>query len=256
MPPTLILVRHAQALHNVDKDYTLHDPELSELGRKQCAELKEQLIPRIPKNLDVGLIIVSPMKRTLETALLAFGELIDRGIPIVAHAGWQETSAKPCDVGSPLASLPPLFPQVDFSHVDPVFPDKTSPAGAFYRYSRQAVVHRGQTVLRELRDRPEKAVIVVSHSGFLKHAVTGHFYMNADYRIFDFVDGHGDGALNGNDAVLRQWEETKKGGMGWSWEETVPLGDGLPDDDDFAVDAITVDAGDGDGSVNDVQVHT
>jgi hypothetical protein len=40
----------------------------------------------------VGLIIVSPMKRTIETALLAFGELVERGVPIVAHAGWQGTS--------------------------------------------------------------------------------------------------------------------------------------------------------------------
>jgi hypothetical protein len=46
-------------------------------------------MPRIPNDLDVGLIIVSPMKRTIETALLAFGDLIDRGVPIVAHAGWQ-----------------------------------------------------------------------------------------------------------------------------------------------------------------------
>ncbi|KAK4096806.1 phosphoglycerate mutase-like protein [Parathielavia hyrcaniae] len=250
MPPTIILVRHAQALHNVDRDYTLHDPELSELGRKECAKLKEHLVLRIPRDLDVGLIIVSPMKRTLETALLAFGELIDRGIPIIAHAGWQETSSKPCDVGTSLTSLPSLFPQVDFSHVDPVFPDKTSPAGVFYSHSRRAILDRGQAVLRELRERPEKAVIVVSHSGFLRHAVTGNYYMNADYRIYDFVDGHlDDGAVNGDDAVvLRQWEETRKGGMGWSWEETLPLGHELQDYDDWTVD----DAGNATGKERDV----
>lgn len=44
---------------------------------------------RIPKELDVGLIVVSPMVRTLETAMLAFEGLIDKGVPIVAHAGWQ-----------------------------------------------------------------------------------------------------------------------------------------------------------------------
>lgn len=46
-------------------------------------------MPRIPRDLDVGLIVVSPMRRTIETALLAFGDLIARGIPVVAHAGWQ-----------------------------------------------------------------------------------------------------------------------------------------------------------------------
>ncbi|KAL2127869.1 hypothetical protein VTI74DRAFT_10031 [Chaetomium olivicolor] len=107
MSPTIILVRHAQALHNVDKDYSLHDPELSELGRQQCAELKANLVPRIPKDLDVGLIIVSPMKRTIETALLAFGELIERGIPIVAHAGWQETPSNPATRDLPSSLLHP-----------------------------------------------------------------------------------------------------------------------------------------------------
>ncbi|KAK4032323.1 histidine phosphatase superfamily [Parachaetomium inaequale] len=237
MPPTIILVRHAQALHNVDNN--IHDPELSELGRQQCAQLKEKLMPRIPKDLDVGLILVSPMKRTLETALLAFGDLIERGIPIVAHAGWQENSLQPCDTGSPLPSLAPLFPAVDFSQVDPLFPDKTSPLAApVYGYTRQAIVGRGQAVLRELRGRPEKAVIVVSHSGFLRDGVTGWWFMNGDWRVFEFDQSEPDefDEVGGEDGTLgrvrlRQWEETREGGMGWSWDRSVPLGDGLPDAD-------------------------
>ncbi|KAL2148990.1 hypothetical protein VTH82DRAFT_1676 [Thermothelomyces myriococcoides] len=236
MPPTLILVRHAQGLHNVDRDYNIHDPVLSSLGREQCAQLKEHLLPRIPKDLDVGLIIVSPMIRTIETALLAFGDLIDRGVPIVAHAGWQEISLQPCDIGTPLPELAARFPQVDFSQVNPLFPDKTSPAAAErYGFTRQAVVGRGRAVLRELRARPEKAVVVVSHSGFLRVGVTGCYFMNADYRIFDFVDDNdidASGERKGEDdgvPRLREWDETRKGGMGWSWEDRVPLGDGVPD---------------------------
>jgi hypothetical protein len=33
---------------------------------------------------------------------------------------------------------------------------------------------------------------------------------------------------------LRQWEETIRGGMGWSWDKTVPLGDGLPEEEEVA----------------------
>ncbi|KAL2022237.1 hypothetical protein VTK56DRAFT_5847 [Thermocarpiscus australiensis] len=233
MPPTVILVRHAQALHNVHGDYSIHDPELSELGRQQCEELRKTLTPRIPHDLDVGLIIVSPMRRTIETALLAFPELIARGVPIIAHAGWQENTSKPCDIGTPLPLLQASFPQVDFSHVDPVFPDKLSPAGARYAPTRQAILARGREVLAELYSRPERAVIVVSHSGFLRAGVTGCWFMNADFRIFDFVveEGGGDGKReDGPVVVLRQREETRKGGMGLSWEETVPLGDGLTDE--------------------------
>lgn len=85
-------------------------------------------------------------------------------------------------------------------------------------------------MLRELRARPEKAVVVVSHSGFLRLGVTGHYFMNADFRIFDFEAGGA--AEDAGDAVaLRQWDETRKGGMGWSWDETVPLGHELPEEE-------------------------
>ncbi|GAB1316418.1 hypothetical protein MFIFM68171_06628 [Madurella fahalii] len=240
MPPTLILVRHAQALHNVDNKlphYNIHDPLLSELGREQCQKLNEKLSPRLgPHDLNVGLIIVSPMRRTIETALLSFPELIASGIPIIAHADWQENSDQPCDIGSPLDSLKLEFPQVDFSQVDPVFPDKLSPAGARYAHNRQAILVRGQAVLRELFSRPEKAVLVVSHSGFLRTGVTGHYFMNADYRIFEFDTSRGTDVP----VALRQWEETVSGGMGWSWDHTVPLGGGLPDGEAPAVDGAVV----------------
>ncbi|KAK3998170.1 histidine phosphatase superfamily [Cladorrhinum sp. PSN332] len=218
MPPTIILVRHAQALHNVDRDYTIHDPPLSELGRNQCLDLKANLTPKIPSELDVELIIVSPMKRTIETALLAFPELIERGIPIVAHAGWQENSSQLCDTGSPLASLPAQFPQVDFSQVDPAYPLKI---GNQYAYSRPAILARGQSVLKDLYERKEKAIIVVSHSGFLRAGVTGKWFFNADYRVFDF---------EGGPTKLKESDMTKgKGGLGWSFEDEVELGVGLPD---------------------------
>jgi len=116
-----------------------------------------------------------------------------------------------------------MFPQVDFSHVDPVFPDKTSPAGAKYAYTKLAITGRAQDGLRELYHRPEKAIIVVSHSGFLRLGVTGHYFFNADYRIFDFQEPAEDDTY-----TLKQWESTLKGGLGWSWEKTVHIGEGLP----------------------------
>ena len=138
-----------------------------------------------------------------------------------------ETTAKPCDTGHPIEKVKARFPKVDFSQVDPVFPDKTSPAGAKYFPSKEAIVARGQAALRELYHRPEKYIVVVSHSGFLRTGISGHYYWNADYRIFDFDVSDKDGA-EPETLKLKQWDSTSKGGLGWSWEKTVPIGHGLP----------------------------
>lgn len=84
---------------------------------------------------------------------------------------------------------------------------------------------RGRSVLAELKERTEKAIIVVSHSGFLRVGVSGRWFFNADYRVFDFVNEDKD------DLSLKEREWTDKGGLGWSFEERVELGDGLPEED-------------------------
>jgi broad specificity phosphatase PhoE len=89
MPPTLLLIRHAQALHNVASDWSIHDPPLSELGERQCAELQEAL-KKDPISDKIELIVVSSMRRTLQTAKLGLGWLIEeKEIPVLPDAGWQ-----------------------------------------------------------------------------------------------------------------------------------------------------------------------
>lgn len=169
------------------------------------------------------------MRRTCETTVLGLDWLISKGsIPVLAHAAWQENSSKPCDTGSPIAEVAELFPQIDFSHVDPIYPDKMSPAAGLYHFRRDALLKRAQTVLGELYARPEKVIVVVSHSGFMRQAVTGDHYFNADYRVYDFAEGTGpEGPFQ-----LRQWDLTKgAGGMGRSFDEIVELGIGLPEKD-------------------------
>lgn len=161
------------------------------------------------------------MRRTVQTAVLCLDWLMDgRGVPVRASALWQETSDKPCDTGSPLRELEEEFPMVDFSGVDPVYPDKTSPEAALYAFSRGAIVERARRALAELKGREEKAVVVVSHSGFMRQGMTGCWFYNADYRVFEF---------KGEGLQLRQWESTRKGGMGRSWEERVVVGEGIPE---------------------------
>ncbi|KAI0554627.1 phosphoglycerate mutase-like protein [Xylaria curta] len=227
MPPTLILVRHAQAEHNATKDYFIHDPDLTELGREQCAELRKGLMED-PLAQQAELIITSPMRRTIQTALDTVDWLIEKGVKIQADAHWQENSAKPCDTGSAISKVAKEFPSIDYSTVDPVWPDKTTPAGSEYHYTQAAILARGQAALQKLYERPEKVIIVVSHSGFLRLGVTGCWFFNADYRVFDFADM----GSPGSPYQLEQHASTrmKGGGLGHSRIEEVLLGLDLPEE--------------------------
>ncbi|ETI22944.1 hypothetical protein G647_04738 [Cladophialophora carrionii CBS 160.54] len=229
MAPTLVLVRHAEALHNQTNDPSIPDPELSSLGIEQCAALRDSLKERFPKTADVGLIVVSPMRRTLQTASIALDWLISEGVKVEVDADWQEIYDKPCDTGSPLSDLEAEFPAFDFSVVDPVYPNKSSPEGGRYAHNRSAVLARAQAALGKLYGRPERLIIVVSHSSFMRLAVSGTYYTNADYRIFDFSERKS----NDEPYSLTEWESTRSngGGMGLSPKGQVELGSGnLPPD--------------------------
>ncbi|KAF4956648.1 hypothetical protein FGADI_3637 [Fusarium gaditjirri] len=199
MAPTIVLIRHAQALHNAaHKSPFTQSPILS---------------------LTMS-IVVSPMRRTMQTAMLSLGWLVEQGVKIEGNADWQENSSKPCDTGSPLSSVSPSFPKVNLSSVDPLWPDKTSPAAERYWYTKKSILARGQRALEDLKKRPEKLIFVVSHAGFLRLGVAGYWFFNSDYRVFDF-DGQG----------ITQQEGTAAGGMGLSFTEPVELGLDLPEED-------------------------
>ncbi|GAB7354729.1 hypothetical protein MBLNU459_g5144t1 [Dothideomycetes sp. NU459] len=178
MPPTVILIRHGEALHN--------------------AQLREHL----PIADEVEVIISSPMIRTVETTLIGLDWLIERGVPVKIDALWQ---------GSEVSRLIKLFPTIDFSTVDPAYPSKA--ADTPYVFTRSGVVDRGQACLRDLYQRKEKVVAVVTHSAFLRCAVCHCMFFNADYRIFDFVEG-----TSPSSPEIIEWPLTAEngGGMGKS----------------------------------------
>ncbi|OHE94229.1 phosphoglycerate mutase [Colletotrichum orchidophilum] len=207
----------------IPQDWNLHDPDLSSLGLEQCQELKENLSQRFG-NEENAVIIVSPMRRTIQTALLSLDWLIKKGMPIQADARWQENSAKPCDTGSTIVDLKVEFPSIDFSTVDPVYPNKTPPTGIQYAFTKEAILDRAQSALQSIYERKEKLVFVVSHSGFLRAGVTGHWFFNADYRIFEFEHCQ----EPEKPFQLRQAESTSSGGLGKSRTESVVIGSELP----------------------------
>ena len=74
------------------------------------------------------------------------------------------------------------WPGFDFSTVDALYPTKEGP----YAYSQDALMERIRKCLNWLQHRPEKVILVVSHSGFMRR-LSGRRFGNADFRIFEFT---------------------------------------------------------------------
>lgn len=73
------------------EDYSIPDPELTEEGQAQLKPLRESLMKH-PLAQNAGLIVTSPMVRTVQTAMGSLDWLIEKGVKIEADAGWQGTS--------------------------------------------------------------------------------------------------------------------------------------------------------------------
>ncbi len=65
---SIYFIRHGEGYHNLD-NYSLLYPRLTEKGLSQCVELKTKL-----KDIKFDKIYVSPLIRTIETALNSFDE--------------------------------------------------------------------------------------------------------------------------------------------------------------------------------------
>jgi len=72
------------------------DPDLTPFGEEQCRQLAKDF----PYHKSIELIVASPIRRTIYTALLGLKPEVDRGLNVLALPELQETSALPCDTGS------------------------------------------------------------------------------------------------------------------------------------------------------------
>ena len=178
--PTIHLVRHAQGVHNTSEAAWLQrDPELTDLGRSQCAALAATF----PFQDAVTHVVASPFRRTLYTALLGFAPALRRTAGrVTALALVQEVSTLPCDVGSPVPRLRDEFGDaVDLAGVpDDWYVKARAGPYAPEMAKLEARAHKARLWLRDLV-RPagggggggeDAHVVLVSHGGFL-HFLTG-----------------------------------------------------------------------------------
>jgi broad specificity phosphatase PhoE len=91
-------------------------------------------------------------------------------------------------VGTEVSLISAEWPDLDFTQLDPLYPAKTG----LYGPSEEALLKRALVAREWLYHRPEKYIIVVTHSGFIRRVVPGHRkYANVEYRVYDFADEEG-----------------------------------------------------------------
>lgn len=133
MPPTIHLIRHAEGVHNISVDnHGIHDPLLTERGREQACDLATKLaMLQQDGTVEIELILASPLRRTLNTALMAFEPQLQRNQPgcIYAWPDVQEVSDIPCDSGSALSVIKAAYgsESVNFSLVEEGWEIKVCP---------------------------------------------------------------------------------------------------------------------------------
>lgn len=159
------LIRHAQGYHNLCvANHVIHDPLLTPYGKQQCSHLQQVF----PFNDQIDLIVASPIKRTVYTALLSFENTIsNKKMTVITLPELQETSDAPCDTGSDKAELEREFEgqPVDLALVVPgwnVKQGRWAPAA-------EAIEERCRVARNWLRARSEKDIVVVTHGGYLHY---------------------------------------------------------------------------------------
>jgi DTW domain-containing protein YfiP/broad specificity phosphatase PhoE len=164
-------------MNDIPAHPTLLDPLLNEKGRSEAVAARA-----ITANLSPQLIVCSPLRRTTQTALLAFDHAIQtQNIPVLAHEACREgfSSGNIYDMRLPRASTMAEFPNVDYAHRavngEPVVADNQQGYDDMFLKgeTENNLADRAYEFLEFLADRPETDIAVSSHSKFLFTLMVG-----------------------------------------------------------------------------------
>lgn len=169
-PKIIHFVRHAEGHHNVagEKDRRnyllpqLMDATLSDLGIQQCMTVQASC--EIFDKVD--LVVVSPLRRTLQTATICFPGLIDKCPWIALECIREAMGNYPCNKRNRLSLCSPNFSHISFNEIlsdeDPLYDTFCGK-----RESISSIADRCNQFLDWVLKREENNVVVVSHSEFL-----------------------------------------------------------------------------------------
>ncbi|MBU79517.1 MAG: hypothetical protein CMD29_05270 [Flavobacteriales bacterium] len=167
MSQLLYLIRHGKALHNElfetmgVKAFRIPegiDPPLVKEGIDQSIQLRQNWVHKD----EIELILVSPLTRTLETAMNIFQEL---NIPIICLEFLREypIGEDTCNKRSETNLLKNKFPKIDFSEIklekDELWTEK--------RETIEQLNDRLNQMKKYIQNRSEKKIAIVGHSSYL-----------------------------------------------------------------------------------------
>ncbi|KAH6899657.1 histidine phosphatase superfamily [Thelonectria olida] len=171
---TIHILRHGQSIHNVVRPYPYRDPPLTDVGVQQAMDI------RLPAEPD--LLLISPMTRTIETALLAFpGRLKSGSVKVQVWPDLREAHGALCNIGVSRPELEAKFPQFDFSscrnewdYPPHIFDD---------------AAERAERVRRRLKDLSAsyKNIFLVTHRAFAAFLVQGERFDVCECRSYRFA---------------------------------------------------------------------
>lgn len=148
--------------NSVNHNYAFPDPPLTEKGFSDARQI------RLPKTPD--LIIISPMTRTVQTAIQAFEDLISGPNPTAKVQIWpdlREAHYKICNRGIARQELVAKFPDFDFSecHEQWDYPP----------HAIEGAVIRAREVREKLRKLATKHnhILLITHRAFIAFLVQG-----------------------------------------------------------------------------------
>jgi len=171
----MILIRHGQTLFNVHfgatrRDPGIEDPGLTDAGRAQAAAAAAALAEE-----DVAELVVSPYRRTLETAAIIAAEL---DLPVSVEPLIRERMGYACDIGTLRSELATLWPMHALDHLDERWWHHEDEPEALLQA-------RCETFRLRMADREDwRRVAVVTHWGVIR-ALTGRTVQNGAIVRYD-----------------------------------------------------------------------
>lgn len=170
------IIRHGEALHNIEHNNALRDPPLTLRGHNTTQKLVLATRPDI--------LLISPMTRTIQTALNMFPSVQEGNafpIPVEIWPDLREAHDAECNKVLPRAELSKEFPYLDFS--------SCSEEGDYPPHTIEAATVRAERVRERLKGLSASYtnIAIITHRGFIAFLVKGRRFDTSETRSYRFA---------------------------------------------------------------------